>query len=86
MGEPKKKEATHPEPKAKPGNLEKQVPNNVVPLAPVKCVAEECKRKPARAGFCDEHYTWFKEGLITMDGFKAKDFDKKYHNWLRRAA
>jgi hypothetical protein len=63
---------------------EKQMPSNVVALGSNKCVAEECKSKPARAGFCEEHYTWFKEGLITMDGYKAKDFDKKYHAWLRR--
>ncbi len=63
---------------------EKQMPNNVVSLTPNKCVAEDCKSKPSRAGFCEEHYKWFKEGLITMDGYKAKDFDKKYHAWLRR--
>lgn len=63
---------------------EKQMPGNVVALGPSKCVAEECKAKPSRAGFCEEHYLWFKEGLITMDGYKAKDFDKKYHAYMRR--
>jgi hypothetical protein len=65
---------------------EKQIPNNVVPLASNKCLAESCKSKPARAGFCEEHYVWFKEGLITLDGYKSKDFDKKYHAWMRRKA
>lgn len=65
-------------------NPEKQVPSNVVPMAATKCVAEECKQKPSRAGFCEEHYQWFKEGLLTMDGYRAKDFDKKYHAWQRR--
>ncbi len=56
----------------------------VIPLAASKCVHEGCKAKPEKAGFCGEHYMWFKEGLITMQGQKAKDFDKKYHAWLRR--
>jgi hypothetical protein len=63
---------------------EKQMPSNVVPLTVNKCTAEGCKHKPERAGFCGEHYLWFKEGLITMDGYKAKDFDKKYHAYMNR--
>ena len=63
---------------------EKQMPGNVVSITVNKCVAEDCKHKPSRAGFCEEHYMWFKEGLLTMDGYKAKDFDKKYHAWMRR--
>lgn len=63
---------------------EKQMPTNVVPLTAHKCLGEDCKAKPTRANFCNEHYIWFKEGLLTMDGYKAKDFDKKYHAWLRR--
>jgi len=64
---------------------EKQIPNNVVSLRPEKCVSESCKKNPERAGFCSEHYVWFKEGLLTMQGTQAKDFDKKYHAWLRRS-
>jgi hypothetical protein len=64
--------------------VEKQMPTNVVPLKADKCTAEECKKKPERAGFCNEHYVWFKEGLMTIDGYRARDFDKKYHAWLRR--
>lgn len=67
-----------------PAPSEKQMPSNVVPLQAVKCTAEGCKTKPSRAGFCEEHYMWFKEGLLTIDGYRAKDFDKKYHAWLRR--
>lgn len=63
---------------------EKQMPGNVIPLTANKCCAENCKHKPDRAGFCTEHYGWFKEGLLTLEGFKAKDFDKKYHAMLRR--
>ena len=66
-------------------NIEKQIPNNVVPLVASKCTSEDCKKKPERAGFCSEHYVWFKEGLITIDGYKAKDFDKKYHLFIARS-
>lgn len=65
---------------------EKQMPGQVVSLTAHKCTAEHCKAKPDRAGFCSEHYTWFKEGLLTLEGYKAKDFDKKYHDYLRRKA
>ncbi len=65
-------------------DLNKQMPSNVTQLRPEKCISEDCKKKPERAGFCEEHYFWFKEGLLTIDGYKAKDFDKKYHAWLRR--
>jgi hypothetical protein len=63
---------------------EKQMPSNVVPMAANKCTAEFCKAKPERGGFCGEHFAWFKEGLVTLEGFKAKDFDKKYHAMMRR--
>ena len=62
-------------------NLEKQVPNNVIPMGPTKCVSEDCKSKPERAGFCSEHFNWFKAGLITKEGKKALDFDKKYYHY-----
>lgn len=64
---------------------EKQAPAQVVAIGSSSCNAEGCKTKHTRAGFCDEHYMHFKEGLITMDGYKAKDYDKKYHAWMRRA-
>lgn len=67
-----------------PPNLAKQMPANVIPLKAEKCLSEECKKNPERAGFCQEHYVWFKEGLLTIDGYRAKDFDKKFHSWLRR--
>jgi hypothetical protein len=58
--------------------------SNVISLEAHKCVGEGCKSRPQRAGFCNEHYEWFKEGLITLEGYRARDFDKKYHAWLRR--
>ena len=66
--------------------VQKQIPGSVVNLSAHKCTAENCKAKPERAGFCSEHYTWFKEGLLTLEGFNAKDFDKKYHAFMRRNA
>ena len=50
---------------------------NVVGL-PSACPAEGCGKKPKRAAFCDEHFVWFKEGLINRRGERPKDFDKKY--------
>lgn len=47
-----------------------------------QCRCEDCKKKPEVAGFCQEHFAWFKWGLITMEGAKARDFDKKYHGFL----
>jgi len=43
----------------------------------VKCQFVECKAHPKRANFCSTHFDWFKEGIITAKGERAKDFDKK---------
>lgn len=61
--------------------MDKQVPNNVVALGPTKCLSDDCKKKPARAGFCDEHFAWFKAGLISKEGHRVPDFDKKFHHY-----
>lgn len=53
---------------------------------PVACVTEGCKKKSERAEFCNEHFLWFKAGLIKKDGTFPKDFDKKYVQFIRRAA
>ena len=42
------------------------------------CKAEGCKKKAEKMDFCSEHYDWFKFGLITKEGKKPIDFDKKY--------
>ncbi|MCB0343430.1 MAG: hypothetical protein H6626_03340 [Pseudobdellovibrionaceae bacterium] len=57
--------------------------NNVVQL-PQQCPVSQCGKKPKRAGFCDEHFLWFKEGLINRKGEKPSDFDKKYQAFSRR--
>lgn len=61
-----------------------QQPHNNVISMPQKCKGENCKHKDKRAGFCDEHYMWFKEGLITKEGIKVIDFDKKMMALQRR--
>lgn len=70
--------------KPNPTPAQAQGQGQVISLVAEKCTAEGCKAKPSKANFCNEHYTWFKEGLLTLDGKKAKDFDKKYHAWMRR--
>lgn len=61
---------------------EKQLtPNNVVSMADNKCQADGCKSKSKRAGFCDEHFAWFKAGLITKEGKQVVDFEKKYQHY-----
>ena len=57
--------------------------DNVVQLV-TKCTAQDCKAKPSVAGFCDEHFLWFKEGLLTKSGAKPIDFDKKLVGFLNR--
>jgi hypothetical protein len=33
--------------------------------------------------FCKEHYDWFKFGLITKEGKRPTDFDKKYTAYMK---
>lgn len=68
--------------------MEKKKPSkppggNVVQM-PLGCPAEGCGKKRVRSTFCAEHFEWFKEGLISRDGAKPKDFDKKYQAYTRR--
>lgn len=69
---------------AKPDNQPKTPQPAQVTQLPQRCPADGCGKKPRRAGFCSEHFVWFKEGLIARDGQKAKDFDKKYQAYKRR--
>ncbi len=56
--------------------------NNVVGFS--MCPVEKCGKKASRSEFCDEHFAWFKEGLINRQGVKPKDFDKKFQAYLMR--
>lgn len=42
-----------------------------------RCKCEGCKETQSRFTFCGEHYEWFKFGLITKEGKKVGDFEKK---------
>jgi|JI61114BRNA_FD_contig_21_6251717_length_636_multi_6_in_0_out_0_1 hypothetical protein len=66
--------------------LEKQIPNNVISISSGLCKGEGCKSKSTRADFCEQHFTWFKDGLINGQGQKVPDFDKKHHAWAARHA
>ena len=48
------------------------------------CVAEGCKKSVERMHFCQEHFEWYKEGLIDKRGSRPSDFDKKHQLWLRK--
>lgn len=63
---------------------------NVVSM-PSKCSADGCAKKSERSvgettSFCQEHYDWFKFGLLTKEGKKPVDFDKKYQAYRRKSA
>ena len=49
-----------------------------------RCKSEKCTKKDEKMGFCMEHFTWFKEGLITRDGVRPPDFDKKYQAFMHK--
>lgn len=68
--------------------LKHQDPKAAGPAAPVAnlptaCKAEGCKKKSDKMDFCNEHYDWFKFGLITREGVKPIDFDKKYQSFMK---
>ncbi len=58
-------------------------PNNVVAL-PTNCSVEKCTKKVSRLKFCEEHFVWLKEGLVTKEGKKPNDFDKKFQAFSTR--
>ena len=45
------------------------------------CKCEGCKNTQSRFTFCDNHYEWFKFGLITKEGKKVGDFEKKWSHY-----
>lgn len=54
--------------------------DNVVTLA--RCSADGCGKKADKMSFCSEHFDWFKFGLITKEGKRPSDFDKKYQAFM----
>lgn len=61
---------------------------NVLSLS--KCVCDGCSKKgelsTGDGGFCKEHYAWFKFGLLTREGKKPIDFDKKWNAYSKKHA
>ena len=57
--------------------------DNVVQM-PSRCKAEGCSKKVEKADFCMEHFEWFKEGLITKEGKRPIDFERKMYHFNKR--
>lgn len=66
------------------GNNKKQEAN--VLQMPSRCKTEGCSKKSEKAEFCAEHFMWFKEGLVTKEGKKPVDFDRKLYYFNKRKA
>lgn len=62
-----------------------QSSDNVTAL-PSRCSAESCSKKSELMSFCKEHYDWFKFGLLTKEGKRPVDFDKKYLAYQKKHA
>lgn len=62
--------------KLKHQQQENQGGGNVVSLS--RCTAQGCGKKTDLLTFCNEHYDWFKFGLINKQGERPTDFDKKF--------
>ncbi len=62
---------------------QKSKKDNVSTL-PGMCICDGCKEKSQKAGFCMEHFDWFKEGLVTKEGRRPTDFSKKHFDYQRR--
>ena len=65
--------------------LKHQTQDNVVALATSRCTAEGCKKGTERMTFCNEHYGWFKFGLIDKAGKRPSDFDKKFDAFMKHS-
>lgn len=65
--------------------LKHQSNDNVVAM-PSKCACDGCNKRQELQNFCSEHYDWFKFGLITKEGKKPVDFDKKFQAFKKHAA
>ncbi len=51
-----------------------------------RCPVEACGKGQKKLQFCEEHFMWFKEGLVNKRGEKPRDFDKKFQNYKRKKA
>jgi hypothetical protein len=58
-------------------------PSNNVVAMPSKCGCDGCGKKSDLMNLCQEHYGWFKFGLLTKGGKRPSDFDKKYSAYMK---
>lgn len=69
---------------------EQKKPQNGAPAQvttmPDRCPAEGCGKPQKKMHFCEEHFLWFKAGLINKKGERPSDFDKKYEVYKRKKA
>jgi hypothetical protein len=79
MANPKKDQSPHPAPKPK----NQGGGATVIDMASMRCKADGCNKKSSKADFCEEHFEWFKMGLITKEGHRAADFEKKFQQYLK---
>lgn len=73
---PKTNPNPHPQPK----------PQAPVATMPDRCPVEGCGKPQKKLLFCQEHFLWFKEGLVNKKGEKPRDFDKKFQAYKRKTA
>jgi len=64
----------------------KQNTETVAVTSEERCKSEGCKHAQARFTFCDQHYEWFKFGLVTKMGKKVSDFEKKFGHFQAHQA
>jgi hypothetical protein len=60
-------------------------PPNVTSM-PDRCPVEACGKSAKKLVFCEEHFAWFKEGLVNKKGERPSDFDKKFQHYKRKKA
>jgi hypothetical protein len=68
--------------------VKKPQPAGPAPVSnmPDKCPVEACGKGAKKLAFCEEHFMWFKQGLVNKKGEKPSDFDKKFQSWKRKHA
>ncbi|MEK6554001.1 MAG: hypothetical protein AABZ31_02075 [Bdellovibrionota bacterium] len=57
-----------------------------VTAMPDRCLAEGCNKGQSKLAFCEEHFVWYKEGLVNKKGERPSDFDRKYALFMRKKA
>jgi hypothetical protein len=69
--------------KLKHQNQENGGGGNVTAIGSAKCSCENCNKKSDLQNFCTEHFEWFKWGLVTKEGKRPTDFDKKFQAFTK---